>query len=714
LSASLRIEEAGSTRRLSSQDLPLALGGPESDLSLSGISAPEPVAYLGLSEGELFVQPGGGPARPACNGAPLSTSQWLREGDVLRVGSTEITVRYDAEGPWLSVAHAVEDNPTEPPLIAVPASTVPARGSPEPLVRPIAFQPQTLTGTRRRRLSLRPMAVLGWALAAGALVLGWFVFTARSVRVEIEPSPDRVWFEGGLLRLGLAERYLLRPGRYVVRAEKAGYQALEASVEVTEAAHQVLSFELPKLPGTLAIDVGGVAGVSVLIDGGAVGETPLAPLELTPGEHALIFRSERYQELATTVTIEGGGEAQSLKLELVPNWAEITFDSRPQGAEVRVDGQTVGETPVTTELLAGARAVELVRPGWKPYARRLKVVAGEPQTLPTMKLQPADGNLVLTSEPAGATVEVDGAFRGRTPLDLQLAPGRSHELRVSKLGHDSQSLEVSLTSKQRKTLSITLVPRLGEVRVEALPADAELLLDGEPRGRATQVLELNAVPHAFEIRREGYQSHRQNVTPRPGFPQSLRVRLEPVGPAEAEKTLPRRITSSEGLELRLIEGGRFQMGAPRREPGRRANESLREVEHPPLGPGERSEPGGRSPSRRARDVGAGGRLLQLAEQERIAASRLSRAGRPLGGDRAAGHGLPPAHRGRVGLGRPLPGRPHGPQVSLGPIAAHPAALRQLRRRLRPARALGRPARLRRPLPGHRSGRCLLPKRVGLV
>ena len=578
MSASLRIENAGSSRRLSLQDLPLALGGPESDIPLSGIDAPEPIAYLGLSEGELFVQPGSGSARPACNGAPLSTSQWLREGDVLRVGSTEIAVRYDAEGPRLSVAHAVEDNPTEPPLIAVSASAVSPGGSPESLIRPIAFEPRATRGARRRRLSLRPMAALGWALAGAVLVLGWFVFTARSVRVEIEPSPDRVWVEGGLLRLGLAERYLLRPGRYLVRAEKAGYQSLEAPVEVTEAAHQVLSFELSQLPGTLAVDVGGVAGVSVLVDGEAVGETPLPPLELPPGEHALIVRSARYQELATKITIEGGGEAQSLKLELTPNWAAISFDSEPQGAEVRVDGQAVGETPVTAELLAGARAVELVLPGWKPYARRLKVVAGEPQTLPTARLHPADGNLVLTSEPAGATVEVDGAFRGRTPLDLQLAPGRSHELRVSKLGHDSQSLEVSLTSRQRKTLSVTLVPRLGQVRVEALPADAELLLDGEPRGRASQVLELAAVPHTLEIHREGYQSHRQNVTPRPGFPQSLRVRLEPVGQAEAEETLPRRITNSEGLELRLIEGGRFQMGAPRREPGRRANETLREVE----------------------------------------------------------------------------------------------------------------------------------------
>ena len=39
-----------------------------------------------------------------------------------------------------------------------------------------------------------------------------------------------------------------------------------------------------------------------------------------------------------------------------------------------------------------------------------------------MRLEPSDGNLVLTSEPSGATVTVGGVYRGETPLDLYLAP----------------------------------------------------------------------------------------------------------------------------------------------------------------------------------------------------------------------------------------------------------------------------------------------------
>jgi formylglycine-generating enzyme required for sulfatase activity len=81
----------------------------------------------------------------------------------------------------------------------------------------------------------------------------------------------------------------------------------------------------------------------------------------------------------------------------------------------------------------------------------------------------------------------------------------------------------------------------------------------------------------IEIRKEGHESHRQTVTPRPGFPQSIRVSLKTPTQVKTEAT-PRVIRGPQGQELRLIEPGRFRMGASRREPGRRANETLREVE----------------------------------------------------------------------------------------------------------------------------------------
>jgi formylglycine-generating enzyme required for sulfatase activity len=105
-----------------------------------------------------------------------------------------------------------------------------------------------------------------------------------------------------------------------------------------------------------------------------------------------------------------------------------------------------------------------------------------------------------------------------------------------------------------------------------------VLVNGAERGAGVHTLP--AVPHEIEVRQEGFVTYRTTVTPRPGVSQTVRVELEPEAPPEpaGPRTFPSEVKTSQGQVLVLIPPGRFRMGAPRREPGRRANESLREVE----------------------------------------------------------------------------------------------------------------------------------------
>jgi formylglycine-generating enzyme required for sulfatase activity len=100
-------------------------------------------------------------------------------------------------------------------------------------------------------------------------------------------------------------------------------------------------------------------------------------------------------------------------------------------------------------------------------------------------------------------------------------------------------------------------------------------VDGEPRGRTTQTLKLTAEPHEIEVRLSGHEVFRTSVVPNPGLAQSVEVTLQTL---DERARIPPSVESPQGVELVLIPPGRFTMGASRRVPGRRANESLREVE----------------------------------------------------------------------------------------------------------------------------------------
>jgi formylglycine-generating enzyme required for sulfatase activity len=81
----------------------------------------------------------------------------------------------------------------------------------------------------------------------------------------------------------------------------------------------------------------------------------------------------------------------------------------------------------------------------------------------------------------------------------------------------------------------------------------------------------------LEITRDGFQPAQLWVTPKPGFEQTLAVKLRVTGAAAATAALPERITAPDGTVMILVRPGRFTMGASRRDPGQRANETLREV-----------------------------------------------------------------------------------------------------------------------------------------
>ncbi len=393
----------------------------------------------------------------------------------------------------------------------------------------------------------------------------------------MRPEADRVSVRGGLLRIDLGERFLLRPGEYTVVAEKAGYHTLEQTVVVRDVDSETFELTLQRLPGSLFVTTGDVTGAQVMIDGEEVGLTPLSGVEVREGRHQLRVTAQRYLPWSDDVTLEGGGVERHLAIELAPAWANISLDSEPPGAVLFVDGEEVGPAPLTFSLGAGSRQLELRLSGRKTWKKTLFVEANQPQSLGIVPLGPAEGQVHLRSVPERVSVTVDGEFQGHTPMDLFLSSGESHLVRLSRLGHESATHALTLAPDEERTFSVKLTPLSGELVVATRPGGADLFVDGEPRGSANQKVMLSAVPHVVEVRKQGYETFRTRVTPRPGFPQGVRVQLLSLDEARTAGLAP-RIVTSQGQELLLVTHGKFTTGAARREQGRRANEVVRSVQ----------------------------------------------------------------------------------------------------------------------------------------
>ncbi|MFK8030941.1 MAG: SUMF1/EgtB/PvdO family nonheme iron enzyme [Gammaproteobacteria bacterium] len=440
----------------------------------------------------------------------------------------------------------------------------------------IAYTPGGAPPPKTRRIT--PLRVLLFLLLLLSAVALWFVFTSKAVWVQITPTPDSVELQGGWPRISYQDHYLMRSGELQVAATKEGYVPLNTTVDVSSEPSQRFVFELEKLPGYANFRLlSPIEDATVAIDNAPSERLAGSPFELKAGRYSFVVSAPRYQDYTGEVVVEGLGKTQQVELVLKPNWADVTVQSSPEGADVVVGETVIGQTPGTFEIVAGEHQLTLRARGYKVWFKTLNLSANEALELPLVNLVKADGTVTVTTTPSAA-ITVNGQFRGMSPQTFKLPPGKSYTVAASKVGFRKASRVIQATSDQDLEVNWTLQQLLGEVIVTSSPPRAEVWQDGRQLGVSGELLLLPVNDQSLTIRASGYAPQTLTVLPSPQERQTLTVSLLTVEQArEAELARKRSIVTKDGQTLLLQRPKPFKMGASRRVRGRRANETLRDV-----------------------------------------------------------------------------------------------------------------------------------------
>jgi hypothetical protein len=132
-------------------------------------------------------------------------------------------------------------------------------------------------------------------------------------------------------------------------------------------------------------------------------------------------------------------------------------DSKPVGAQVKIDGQPKGATPLSVQVSAGAHVMEL-SVGGEPRVIPITVNSGE--TLGQyieLAGAPATGRLGVSSSPTGAAILIDGQPRGVTPAELSDLTAGDHELILDLNGARARQ-PVTIAAGTLTKVEVKLVP----------------------------------------------------------------------------------------------------------------------------------------------------------------------------------------------------------------------------------------------------------------
>jgi len=445
----------------------------------------------------------------------------------------------------------------------------------ERLIRPADYQPPS----RKRRPAFLPWLILAGSIAGGLAVAGtlWFVLTMRAVEIRVEPEPEHLSLDGLSLRIG--ENWLARPGRYTVSAAHPGYHDLEEPIEFSSDDPARFEFKLDPLPGRVSF-AGTPDGAEIVIDDEPLGESPLEDVALERGAYRLEIRHPGFFAQQLPLLVEGRDVEQTIAFELTPSTADVEATSEPADAEIRINGEAAGRTPATLKIDAGQQRIALVKSGFRTWSETLELEGGEQRTLPTVKLEPAPASIAIRSEPSGAQVSIDGRTVGTAPLEVELDPGEPITITLSLEGYQPLSRSLTPQADMQTTMRGELVPINATLAITTDPPDTRMFIDGEAAGTVGPQgleLELPAREYVLEFRRDGYADARREVSLDPDQPTELSVDLLTELEARIARVQP-LIRAADGQTLKLVEPGAFEMGSPRGQQGRQANETRRPVE----------------------------------------------------------------------------------------------------------------------------------------
>jgi hypothetical protein len=263
-------------------------------------------------------------------------------------------------------------------------------------------------------------------------------------------------------------------GWHNVEVSKSGYQLYSTSIEVKPGATSNVYATLVPNAQIGSISVSSLpVGASLYVDTIYQGVTNQIVGNLNAGVHTVTLKKSGYKDYSQTAVVNNL-QTTYLSITLSPLSSPTTGDlevtSSPSGASVYLNGAYQGETRTSgplyiTALSPGTYTTVLKKSGYQDYTTTAKIVAGTTAqvsaTLQSASASPTTASAEISSQPSGADVFINNAYKGVTPLSFENVPidtTKTYTIEIRLEGYKPYTSSGSITSGQNVVINAALSP----------------------------------------------------------------------------------------------------------------------------------------------------------------------------------------------------------------------------------------------------------------
>ncbi len=247
-----------------------------------------------------------------------------------------------------------------------------------------------------------------------------------------------------------------------------------------------------------------------------IGQTPLDK-EFPLGTYTYRISKNLYQPEAGKIVLDEADGRKEINALLKPDFGSISVSSLPEsGAEVFLDDKATGKyTPCTLEEVPGGTHTISLRKQWYiPKKEAVQLASGQNLEI-QIQMKEAFANISISAENE-ADIYINDQYKAKTNWNGRLEPGL-YTIEARKNKHRTDSRKIQVISGEPQSLQFNPLPITGDLKIASDPFDAEVLINGEKKGKTPLTLRhLLIGDYTLELRKELHANLKKTITVKEG------------------------------------------------------------------------------------------------------------------------------------------------------------------------------------------------------
>ena len=279
-------------------------------------------------------------------------------------------------------------------------------------------------------------------------------------------------------------------------------------------------------------------------------------LRLRNGSYTYQVSAKDYHTEKGTFVVSGAKIDKRIELLPAFGWLSVAANGTLQDANIFVDDNLIGKTPITRyQLSSGNHHIRVVRDMYLPGEEIITIEDNKLFEYSTTLV--ADFATVTLSAADGCDIYVNDVLKGKSPWSGTLATG-AYLFEARNEGHRSTTLSQTIAAtpaKQSYTLNPP-TPIVGMLNITSTPARANVYIDDKLVGQTPMMCDVLIGKHKLSLRKDEYKDAVHYITIEEGRDLDLNIALLPnksnsTTQKSSANTKPASTTANQGADSKI-------------------------------------------------------------------------------------------------------------------------------------------------------------------